>query len=308
MRRYVVQRLLFALLTLLGATFIAFCAMRLAPGDPVRLMAGERNVSEQVLENIRKRHGLDKPFLVQYLVFLRNAVHGDFGTSYHYIGRPVSEMLAEGIPVSLKWESVSLAIAILAAIPLGVIAALKQNTWIDSAAMFLAMAGISLPSFALATFLIVGLAVRLGWFPVAGLHTPLHYVLPSITMAAGPCALLARMLRASMLEVIRQEYITTARSKGLSEMLIVVRHALKNAMIPVLTIVGIMVGRIMSGTFLVETIFSIPGLGRIGVTAVVQRDYPVIVGATLLIAVSFVVVTLVVDILYGYVDPRIRVT
>lgn len=307
-RRYIVHRLFLSILSLLGATFIAFTIMRLAPGDPVLMMAGEFNVSEQARQNIKKRYGLDKPFLVQYLIFVRNATHGDLGTSYHFIGTPVTEILAKGIPVSLRFQSLTMAVAIMIAIPLGIIAALKHNTWIDTATMFFAVGGISLPSFAVATFLIVGLAVKLGWFPAAGLDTPIHYVLPTIALATRPCALLARMLRASMLEVIRQDYIATARSKGLSEVVVVIRHALKNAILPVLTIIGIMVGRILSGSFLVETIFNIPGLGRIGVTAVLQRDYPVVVGTSLLLCSFFLLVTFIVDVLYAYVDPRIKAT
>jgi dipeptide transport system permease protein len=216
------------------------------------------------------------------------------------------EILATGIPVSLKWESVGIALAVMVGIALGVISALKQNSWLDNLTMGFALVGISLPSFALATFLIVGISLKLGWLPVAGLSTPKHYVLPALTLAAHPTALLARMIRSSMLEVIRQEYITTARAKGLSEFLIVTRHALRNALLPALTIVGIIVGRIFAGTFLIETIFNIPGLGRIAVTAVLQRDFPVILGATVLMAVAFTITTLITDICYGFLDPRIR--
>jgi ABC-type dipeptide/oligopeptide/nickel transport system permease component len=306
MRNYIAQRFLFTIVSMIGATLIAFMAMQLAPGDPIEMMAGERNIDPKVIEIWRQRYGLDKPLPVQYLVFLRNALQGDLGTSYFYIGKPVTEILAEGIPVSIKWETVGLLMAITVAIPIGIISALKQNSWIDNFFMFIALAGISLPSFALATFLIVGISLELGWLPVAGLSTPKHYILPALTMAAGPLALLARMIRASMLEVIRQDYITTARSKGLREHIIIVRHALRNAMLPALTIVGIIIGRVFSGTFLIETIFNIPGLGRIGVTAVLQRDYPVILGATVLLSAAFLLATLLTDILYGLLDPRIR--
>jgi peptide/nickel transport system permease protein len=306
MRRYILQRVLFTIFGMIGATLVAFLAMQLAPGDPLELMAGERNIDPAVLEMWRRHYGLDKPLAIQYLIFLKNALRGDFGTSYYYVGKPVLEILMEGIPVSLKWESVGLLLAICLAVPIGVITALKQNTWIDHFFMFFALVGISLPSFALATFLIVGISLKLGWLPVAGLSTPAHYVLPALTLAAHPMALLARMIRASMLEVIRQDYIVTARAKGLSERVVILRHALRNALLPALTIVGIMVGRIFAGTFLIETIFNIPGLGRIGVTAVLQRDYPVILGATVLLAFAFLLTTLVTDILYGFLDPRIR--
>ncbi len=306
MRKYIAQRLIFTVVSMIGATLVAFMAMQLAPGDPLELMAGERNIDPRVIEVWRHRYGLDKPLPVQYLIFLKNALRGDLGTSYFYIGRPVMEILAEGIPVSLKWETVGLLLAIGGAVPIGVISALKQNSWIDNLSMFFALAGISLPSFALATFLIVGVSLKLGWLPVAGLSTPKHYILPAVTMAAGPMALLARMVRASMLEVIRQDYMTTARAKGLGEYTVIMRHGLRNALLPALTIIGIIIGRVFSGTFLIETIFNIPGLGRIGVTAVLQRDYPVILGATVLLSVAFLLATLVTDILYGFLDPRIR--
>jgi ABC-type dipeptide/oligopeptide/nickel transport system permease component len=305
-RTYVFQRLIFTVFSMIGATLVAFMAMQLAPGDPVELMAGERNIDPQVVELLRHRYGLDKPLYIQYVIFLRNALQGDLGTSYFYIGRPVTELLAEAIPVTVRWESLGLVLAIAGAVPLGIVAALKQNSWADNLAMLLALLGISLPSFALATFLIVGISLKLGWLPVAGLDTPKSYILPAVTLAFGPMALLARMIRASMLEVIRQDYVTTARSKGLREYTIIVRHALRNALLPAVTIIGIIVGRIFSGTFLIEVIYNIPGLGRLGVTAVLQRDYPVILGATLLLSFAFLLATFFTDMLYGYLDPRIR--
>ncbi len=306
MRTYAAQRLASILFSILGAILIAFMAMQLAPGDPLTLMAGDRNVDPQVIEIWRERYGLDKPLYVQFVVFLRNLIQGDLGTSYFYVGKPVADMLAEAVPVTLRWEALGLLLAIGGGVPIGVISALKQNTWIDNGLMLFALAGISLPSFALATFLIVGVSLKLGWLPVAGLTTPRHFILPAITMAVSPMAILARMIRASMLEVIRQDYMTTARAKGLTEVVITVRHALRNALLPAVTIVGVIVGRVLSGTFLIETIFNIPGLGRLGVTAILQRDYPVILGTTILISITFLLTTLLTDILYGYLDPRIR--
>ena len=306
MARYIIRRLMFVVFSMVGATLVAFLAMQLAPGDPLQLMAGSTNIPPEVMEAWRHRYGLDRPLLVQYLVFLKNALRLDFGTSYHYIGKPVTEILAQGIPVTVKWQAVGLLVAIGGAVPMGVISALKQNSWIDNLFMLFALLGASLPSFALATFLIVVVSLRLGWLPVAGLSTPRHYILPALAMAAGPAALLARMMRASMLETIGQDYIRTARAKGLGERRVVTRHALRNAMLPTLTIVGVIVGRMLSGSFLVETIFNIPGLGRIGVTAVLQRDYPVILGTTILLAAVFMLVTMITDILYAFLDPRIR--
>lgn len=295
------------MISLFGATLIAFLASRLAPGDPLRLMFGDQNISNEVVLQMQKQYGLDQPLLVQYVFFVKNALRGDFGTSYAYIGKPVLEVIAPGVLVSLKWEAVALVLAVAGAFVLGTVAAIKHNTWLDTGTMFVALAGISMPSFALATFLIIIFALKLQVLPVAGLTSPAHYVLPALTMAAQPCAMLARLLRASMLEVIRQDYMTTARAKGLDEYKVIVRHGLKNAMLPSVTVLGIMVGRILAGSFLIETVFNIPGLGRIGVQAVVQRDYPVILGITVLLSAAFLLVTLVVDALYGLVDPRIRV-
>lgn len=308
MQKYVIQRILFSLLSIIGATFVAFMAIHLAPGDPMKLMAGERKVDSHALEIQRELYGLDKPLLIQYVIYIKNAFRGDLGKSYLYIGRPVSEILIEGAAVTIKWEFFGLLLAVAGAIPIGIISALKQNSWIDNIFRIFALLGISLPSFALATFLIVGVSLKLGWLPVAGLSTPKHYILPALTMATTPLALLARMIRSSMLEVIRKDYITTARAKGLGENIIIVRHALRNALLPALTILGIVVGRVFAGTFLVETIFNIPGLGRAGVSAVLQRDYPVVLGTTVMLSVAFLLTTLLVDILYGLVDPRIRLT
>ncbi len=306
MSQYFARRLIFMVFSLFGATFLAFTASRLAPGDPLRMMAGEQNVSPEVIAAWEARYGLDKPIPVQYFYYVANVFQGDLGTSYQYIGMPVTDLIGPAILVTLRWETVALVFAIVIAIALGTIAALNQNTWIDSATMTVALVGISLPDFALATFLIVGFSLQLGWLPVAGFETPAHFVLPALTLAVRPCALLSRMVRASMLDVIHQDYMTTARAKGLSERVVILRHGLRNALLPILTVVGILIGRILSGSFIVETIFNIPGIGRVGVTAVLQRDYPVILGATLTLAAAFLITTLAVDMLYGVLDPRIR--
>jgi ABC-type dipeptide/oligopeptide/nickel transport system permease component len=305
---YIVQRLVFGVFSMLGATLIAFLALQLAPGDPLELMAGSTRITPEVREAWRHRYGLDRPLPVQYLIFVKNALRGDFGTSYHYIGKPVSEMLAEGIPVTARWQALGLLVAIGGAVPMGVISALRQNSWVDNLFMFFAMLGASLPSFALATFLIVGISLRLGWLPVAGLSTPSHYILPALTLAAEPAALLTRMMRSSVLETMGQDYIRTARAKGLGEWAVITRHTVRNAMLPSVTVIGVIVGRMLAGSFIVETIFNIPGLGRIGVTAVLQRDYPVVLGTTILLAAVFILVTIMTDVLYVFLDPRIRLS
>ena len=306
MTRFLIQRTLLILLSLFVATFLAFAASRLTPGDPIRLMAGDRNIAPEVVESWRARYGLDQPIPLQYLYYVSNLLQGDMGTSYQYIGTPVSDLIIPAALMTFRWELFALVAAIVIAICLGVVAAVWQNTPIDTGAMMLALVGISLPDFVLATFLVVVFSLRLNWLPVAGYETAAHFILPAITLAVRPCALISRMMRASMLEVIHQDYVRTARAKGLSSFAVISRHALRNALLPVLTVIGVQVGRILSGAFIVETIFNIPGIGRVGVTAVLQRDYPVILGATLVRATAFLVTTLFVDILYALVDPRIR--
>lgn len=306
MTRFLIQRTLLILLSLFVATFLAFTASRLTPGDPIRLMAGDRNIAPEVIEAWRARYGLDQPIPVQYLYYVSNLLRGDLGTSYQYIGTPVADLIFPAALMTFRWELIALVGAIVIAIGLGVVAAVWQNTPIDTGAMLLALVGISLPDFVLATFLVVIFSLQLKWLPVAGYDTAAHFVLPAITLAVRPCALISRMMRASMLEVIHQDYVRTARAKGLGGMTVIGKHALRNALLPVLTVIGIQVGRILSGAFIVETIFNIPGIGRVGVTAVLQRDYPVILGATLLLATAFLVTTLIVDLLYALVDPRIR--
>ncbi|MFC1959653.1 ABC transporter permease [Chloroflexota bacterium] len=306
MTQYFTRRLIFMIFSLIGATFLAFTATRLAPGDPIRLMAGEQNISPEVIASWEERYGLDKPIPVQYVYYVRNVLQGDLGTSYHYIGMPVADLIFPAIGVTLQWETPALFFAIIIALILGTVAALNHNKGLDSASMTVAMVGISLPDFVLATFLIVIFSLRLGWLPVAGASTPAHFILPALTLAVRPCAVLSRMVRASMLDVVSQDYMTTARAKGLSERTVIVRHGLRNAMLPILTVIGILIGRILSGSFIVETIFNIPGIGRVGVTAVLQRDYPVVLGATLTLAAAFLLTTFFVDLLYGILDPRIR--
>ena len=306
MPRYLLRRLAATFISLFSAALIAFLASRLAPGDPIRLMVGDQNVSQEVILQLQRQYGLDRPLLVQYVYFLRNALAGDFGTSYYYVGRPVLQVIAPGVIVSLRWQTIALALAVAAALGLGTLSAIRHNTWLDHSIMLFVISGISLPSFALATILIIVFSVRLGILPVAGLTSPAHFILPCITMAAQPSALLARLMRASMLEVIHQDYMMTARAKGLQEVVVIARHGLRNALLPTLTVLGIMAGRILAGAFLIETVFSIPGIGRIGVQAVVHRDYPVILAITVILSMTFLAVTFIVDVLYGFLDPRIR--
>lgn len=294
--------------SLLAAGLFAFTAVRLAPGDPIRLMAGDRNVPAEVVAQWERRYGLDRPVPVQFVYYVANALRGDFGTSYQYVGTPVMNLVLPATRITIAWQAVALLVAIVVAVFLGVIAAARHNTFVDNFAMFGAVIGISLPDFVLATLLMIVFSLQLDWLPVAGHGTPLHFVLPIVTIAVRPCAVLSRMVRASMLDVVAEDYVRTARSKGVAERIVYYRHALGNALLPILTVIGVQIGRILSGAFVVETIFNIPGLGRVGVTAVLQRDYPVVLAATLILAAAFLLVTLIVDLLYAVIDPRIRLT
>jgi ABC-type dipeptide/oligopeptide/nickel transport system permease component len=289
---------------LLGVSVVVFVAIRLIPGDPAQLMAGQA-ATEEVVRQIRQSLGLDQPLPVQYLYFLRNVVRGDLGRSL-FNGAPVVEELGQRFPRTVRLALASMAVASLIGIPAGILAATRRLTWVDTAVMVVALVGVSMPVFWLGLNLILVFSVRLQWFPAFGYETWRHLVLPSITLGAASAAVVARMTRSAMLEVLGQDYIRTARAKGLSERAVVNRHALRNALIPVVTILGLQLGTLLSGAVLTETVFAWPGVGRLLVDAVLARDYPIIQGTTLLIAATFVALNLAVDLLYGLLDPRIR--
>ncbi len=304
MWRYVAKRLVLALPVLLGVSVVVFAAIRLIPGDPAQLMAGQAATQEVVAE-IRQSLGLDQPLPVQYLYFLRNALRGDLGRSL-FNGVPVVEELGQRFPRTVRLALASMLVASLIGIPAGILAATRRQSWTDTAVMAAALVGVSMPVFWLGLNLILVFSVRLAWFPVFGHETWRHLVLPSVTLGTASAAIVARMTRSAMLEVLGQDYVRTARAKGLAERVVVNRHALRNALIPVVTILGLQLGTLLSGAVLTETVFAWPGIGRLLVEAVLARDYPVIQGTTLLIATTFVVLNVAVDVLYGLLDPRIR--
>ncbi len=304
MWRYVLKRVLLALPVLVGVSVVVFVAIRLIPGDPAQLMAGQA-ATQEVVQQIRQSLGLDQPLPVQYLYFLRNVVRGDLGRSL-FNGAPVVEELAQRFPRTVRLAFASMAVASLIGIPAGILAATRRSTWVDTAVMLVALVGVSVPVFWLGLNLILLFSVRLQWFPSFGYETWRHLVLPSLTLGAASAAIVARMTRSAMLEVLNQDYVRTARAKGLAERVVVNRHALRNALIPVVTVLGLQLGTLLSGAVLTETVFAWPGIGRLLVEAVLARDYPIIQGATLLIAATFVVLNVAVDVLYGLLDPRIR--
>ncbi|MDR7387844.1 MAG: ABC transporter permease [Armatimonadota bacterium] len=304
MWRYVLKRVLLALPVLLGVSVVVFVAIRLIPGDPAQIMAGQA-ATEEVVRQIRQSLGLDQPLPVQYLYFLRNVVRGDLGRSL-FNGAPVVEELGQRFPRTVRLALASIAVASLIGVPAGILAATRHLSWLDTLVMLVALVGVSMPVFWLGLNLILVFSVRLQWLPAFGYETWRHLLLPSVTLGAASAAIVARMTRSSMLEVLGQDYIRTARAKGLAERVVVNRHALRNALIPVVTVLGLQLGTLLSGAVLTETVFAWPGIGRLLVDAVLARDYPIIQGATLLIAATFVALNLAVDLLYGLLDPRIR--
>ncbi len=304
------RRIIQLLLLLLGISFLVFGSMHLAPGDPASIIGGP-TASESDIAAIRDNLGLNKPFLVQYWDYLKNVVQGDFGYSYQ-TKQSVSEAIAIRFPNTLNLAIASMVVAVVIGVIAGIISALKQNSWLDVTSTVFALGGISIPNFWLGTILILVFAVNLQILPVGGLDAPFwtvegmkQLILPAITLGTGSAAMIARMSRSSMLEVIRADYIRTARSKGVKERSVIWIHALKNSMIPVITVIGLNFGFLLGGTIITEQVFAINGVGRLMIDAIAARDFPMVQGSVLLVASLFVLVNLIVDIVYVFIDPRI---
>lgn len=311
MLRYIQNRLLLTIPVLLGVSFLSFSILHLIPGDPARILLGNMgggaagDMSEQAYQNLRVELGLDKPFLVQYLNYVWGIMHGDLGYSFT-TNRPVGETIFEALPKTLELTVVGLGIAILIGMILGVVAAVHRNSWIDSATMAFSLIGLAMPSFWLAFILIDFFSFRLELFPASGSAGIRTLVLPALTLGLVASGVVARLVRSTMLEVLQQEYIVTARAKGLRSSVVVVRHALRNALIPVITIIGLQFGALLSGAVITETVFARRGIGRLAVDAVLARDYPMVQGTILVAACGYVFVNLLVDLSYAWLDPRIK--
>lgn len=301
---YTIKRILQVIPVLLIISFICFMMIRLVPGDPVANMLGV-NASKEAIAAQRAELGLDKPLLTQYGDFLVKALQGDLGKSIT-TRRPVIDEIAQRYPATLKLALGATAFAAVVGITFGVLSAVKQNKLTDNVIMVFSLLSVSTPSFFLALVMMLLFSIHLGWLPSMGLRTPLHYVLPIITLGMQSVGLIARTTRSSMLEVLRQDYIRTSRSRGISQAVIVMRHAFKNALIPVVTVVGLRFGGLLAGSMLVEAVFSVPGIGRFMVDGVLKRDYPVVQGTVLVLATTFVLVNLAVDLIYALIDPRIK--
>ncbi len=302
MTRFVVRRVLWLVPVLLFVSLITFTLMKITPGGP---WDKEKPVSPTALQNLNRKYNLDQPAYEQYLLYMANALHGDLGPSYIYQDRSVTQIIESGFPHTASLGLFATILAVVVGVPLGVLAALKQNTIVDYLALAFATLGASVPNFVLGFLLIILFALTLHLVPTSGWGKPQQYVLPTITLAVLPMAFLARIARASVLEVLRQDYMRTARAKGLGEFAITLGHLLKNALIPVVTVLGPTLAVLITGSVIVETIFSIPGIGRLFVQGIQQRDYSLIMGTTLLFSFVIAMLNLVVDVLYAFIDPRI---
>jgi glutathione transport system permease protein len=304
MFQYLIRRLLGLLPTLLIVAVLVFFFVHLLPGDPARLAAGAE-ADLQTIELVRRDLGLDRPMPEQFLRFISGAVQGDFGRSMR-TKRPVMDEIAERFPYTLKLTLAAMGWSVLTGLAIGVYAAVKRNRWQDRLGMTLAVSGISFPSFALGLLLMMVFAVELGWLPTVGADSWRHYILPSLTLGAGVAAVMARFTRSAFVDVLHEDYIRTARAKGVSEVGVVLKHGLRNALIPVVTMMGLQFGFLLGGSIVVEKVFNWPGMGRLLVDAVEMRDYPVIQAEVLLFSLQFILINLIVDMLYGVINPTIR--
>ena len=316
MRRFVIRRLLAMIPTILAVSMIAFSIMFLLPGDPALAILGEQRANDrQAYEALRKDLGLDRPIHIQYLDWVGKALHGHLGISVRN-RQPVMEGILQRLPVTMMLTLCAMAIGLLVALPVGIISAVKPNSKLDVAGTLFAMSGVAIPDFWLGILLIFLLAVTLRWLPPSGFVSPLEdagtslklMIMPAFTLSTGLAAVITRQTRSALIEVMQEDYIVTARAKGLHELLIVQRHALKNALIPVLTVIGLQTGRLFGGAAVVETIFSIPGVGRLAVDSISYRDFPMVQGVVLVLAIAVLIANLITDVLYAGIDPRIRFT
>ena len=305
MLRYIIQRLLQLIPILIGISLLTFLMLHLIPGDPVLIFAGDKPMTEERAAEIRHQLGLDRPLWVQYGHYAAHAVRGDLGRGLRS-QRPVLDSILEVAPGTTQLTLAALALATILGMTLGILAALARGTWLDTAAMTFAILGVSMPVFYSSLLMILLFSFTLGWLPATGQGGVARLVMPATALGLISAAVLARLVRSGMLAVLRQEYVVTARAKGLAPRVVVLRHALKNALIPTITMLGLQLGALLGGAVVTETIFSRPGVGRLAVDAILSRDFPLVQGTVLFTAVAYVLVNLLVDISYAAVDPRVR--
>ena len=306
MLRYGVRRLLGLIPVLLAAVILTFLANQAVPGDPITGLLSDQSGDAALEARLRAAYGLDRPLWQQFVDYILGVLQGDFGLSFRFAQMPVIDIIGEGLLISPVLALSALAIAFPLGMLLGTIAAIRQNSWVDTSIILVLVAGISVPNFALASFLVYIFALQLDWVPVAGWGSFSQAIIPITLLVVPTSAYIARLNRTYMLEVLRTDYIRTARAKGLREKIVIWRHAVRNTLVPLLTTVGIILGGLLSGTFVVETIFNIPGLGSLAIQAIFARDYPVTMAIVLLFTVFYAGINLIVDLLYSAIDPRIR--
>jgi peptide/nickel transport system permease protein len=304
MPTFILQRLTGALLVIFGVISIVFLLIHMIPGDPVEIMLGE-SASTADREALRIALGLDQPLPVQFQHYLSGLLHLDMGTSIHF-RRPVSDLILERLPATAMLAAVTLLLTVSMAVPLGIMAAVRRDSLWDTGAMTFSMLGVSIPNFWLGPILILVFSLWLGWFPVSGHSGPGSVVLPALTLSTGLVAVLSRMVRSSMLEVLGEDYMRTARAKGMPPQRIILHHGLRNALLPVITLLGLQLGALLAGAVITETVFSWPGVGLLTIESIQSRDYPVVQACVLLISVTYVLVNLLTDLAYAWIDPRIR--
>ena len=304
MFNFIIKRLLLAIPTILGVIFIVMLTIEMVPGDPVMLMLGEQATKETV-EKVRTALGLDKPLITRYFLYLRNLAQGDMGRSIRE-NRLVSKEISDVWPATLELTMAAMAIALFVGILVGIVSAVRPNSFLDGINRVLSLFGLSMPVFWVGLVLIVIFSYWIRLFPIGGSGSLRHLVLPAVTLSLPSIAMISRMTRSSLLEVLKEDYVRTARAKGVSERRVILKHALKNALIPIVTLSGLQLGQLMGGAILTETVFAWPGLGRLMVRAIFARDYILLQGAVLVFALAFVLINLVVDISYSFLDPRVR--
>ncbi len=304
MAKYIIKRILYLIPVLIGVTLLVFFIMHLAPGNVAQIILGDNATPDQIAQ-LEKEMGLDQPVIVQYFRYLTGLLHGNLGNSYTTGASVTSEIMAR-FPYTIRLTVVAAVFSVILALPLGILAAVRQNTWVDSVSMIFSLIGVSMPIFWLALMLILIFALKLGWFPVYGADSFKSIILPAVSLGFMNMASIARTTRSAMVETIRQDYIRTAYSKGLSEREVIMRHAFRNGMLPTITVIGLEIGQMLGGSVLTETVFAWPGVGRLMIQAINGRDTPTVMGCIILMTVCFALVNLAVDLLYGVFDPRVR--
>ncbi len=306
MATYILRRLAALIPVLAAAIILTFTANQFVPGDPVMMMLGDQSADTDLAGRLRREYGLDRPVMAQFVSYLGGLLTGDLGLSFRYPRVPVTQVIQDGLFISPLLAAGGLLIAVPCGIALGIVAALRRNTWADTGIILVLVAGMSIPNFAMAALFVWLFSIQLGWLPVAGWGRPQQAVLPIVLLAIPATAYIARLARTFMLEVLQQDYIRTARAKGLAERIVIWRHGLRNVLVPILTVIGIIFGFMITGTFVIESLFNIPGLGRIAIQSIFSRDYPVTMGIVLLFTLLYALINFAVDLLYGVIDPRIR--